>query len=159
MDTMKPLRTVPKQPIDNRAVPWPEMDRTEFFSTTSDRDRATVIEVPSTLGAKEAKVLCARVLALGVSQQLPILLDMSRVKQIDSRGVKTLLDCLHYAHRHDGTVQVIGISPEAEVVLELLGLERAFGITRSESQSGESQLKDRVHHQPCAAEYSVQNAA
>ena len=45
---------------------------------------------------------------------------------MDSAGIETLLHCLEEALKRDGDLKLAAVSPEAEVMLELLRVARVF---------------------------------
>jgi anti-sigma B factor antagonist len=55
-----------------------------------------------------------------------IVVDLSQVKQIDSGGLDTLLDCMVAVANRDGAVRLGGISAEAATVLELTRMDQVF---------------------------------
>ncbi len=55
-----------------------------------------------------------------------IVLDCSQVRSIDSAGVEVLLQSLEEALKRDGDLKLAALSPEAEVILELMRVARVF---------------------------------
>jgi len=55
-----------------------------------------------------------------------IVLDCSQVRYIDSSGVEMMLDCLEEAMKRDGDLKLAALSPESEVILELMRVARVF---------------------------------
>lgn len=55
-----------------------------------------------------------------------IVLDCSQVRYIDSAGVEMLLHCLEEAMKRDGDLKLAALSPESEVILELMRVARVF---------------------------------
>jgi anti-sigma B factor antagonist len=55
-----------------------------------------------------------------------IVLDCSQVRYIDSAGVEMMLDCLEEAMKRDGDLKLAALSPESEVILELMRVARVF---------------------------------
>jgi len=158
---MKPLSTVSNQ-LDNGLPIWPDLNEnvTDLSAGVCDRARV-VIEIPPVLDRKQAKRLCRQIRALPFSNQQAMVLDMSGVRQINPAGIRILLQCLSQAYRHDAPIKLIGISPEAETLLELLGLERAFGVVAS-SNSRTSDAEDlgvNVNITQNVTDYATENAA
>jgi anti-anti-sigma factor len=80
---------------------------------------AVVVKMPEALDAKSARRL-RRELKSKINGDAPLLvLDLSRVKHIDIPGLEGLLSCMEEVARHDGRLQLSGISPEAATLLEL----------------------------------------
>jgi len=55
-----------------------------------------------------------------------IVLDCSQVRYIDSAGVEMMLHCLEEAMKRDGDLKLAALSPESEVILELMRVARVF---------------------------------
>jgi len=84
-----------------------------------DSPSAIMVRVPEVFGRKEARKL-QRELRNKIGNDVPcVIVDLSRVKNIDLAGVEGLLRCMEQIARLDGSVQLGGISPEAATILEL----------------------------------------
>jgi len=80
---------------------------------------AVVVKMPEALDAKSARKL-GRQLKSRIAGDAPfVVLDLSRVKHIDLPGLEGLLLCMEEVARHDGSLQLSGVSPEAATLLEL----------------------------------------
>ena len=55
-----------------------------------------------------------------------IVLDCSQVRYLDSAGVEMMLQCLEEAMKRDGDLKLAAVSPESEVILELMRVARVF---------------------------------
>ncbi len=55
-----------------------------------------------------------------------IVLDCSQVRYLDSAGVEMMLHCLEEAMKRDGDLKLAALSPESEVILELMRVARVF---------------------------------
>jgi anti-sigma B factor antagonist len=55
-----------------------------------------------------------------------IVLDCSQVRYLDSAGVEMMLKCLEEAMKRDGDLKLAALSPESEVILELMRVARVF---------------------------------
>ena len=87
---------------------------------------AIMIKLPETFTGKEARNL-GRQLRNKMAMESPcVLVDLSRVRQIDLAGLEGLLDCMEMVAKHDGTLQLRKISPEAAMFLELTQMDRLF---------------------------------
>jgi anti-anti-sigma factor len=53
------------------------------------------------------------------SRQPRLIVDLSKVRQIEPEGIDLLLECVDCAERSDGDVSIAGASAETEVMLEL----------------------------------------
>lgn len=85
-----------------------------------------IVKLPEIFGARAARKL-ERELKSRLAQANPsVILDLSRVRRIDSKGVAALLHCMEELAKHDNALQFAGISPEAATVLELTRMDRLF---------------------------------
>lgn len=57
-----------------------------------------------------------------------IVLDCSRLCQMDRAAIRALLDCLEEAMKCNGDVRLAAVSPDARMMLELTGVDRLFQI-------------------------------
>jgi anti-anti-sigma factor len=85
-----------------------------------------VMQVPEKLSAGEVKSFVEDLGPLLESNRPRIVLDCSQVRSIDSAGVEALLQCLEEVLKRDGDLKLAALSPEAEVILELMRVARVF---------------------------------
>jgi anti-anti-sigma factor len=64
-----------------------------------------------------------------------IVLDCSRVQDMDRFAIHMLLCCLEEAMKRDGDVKLAAVSPSARMVLEMTGVEQLFEIYDSETEA------------------------
>jgi anti-anti-sigma factor len=89
-----------------------------------DASLAIIINLPQSLGSREAKKL-VRELKMQITDESPlVILDLSRVKKMDCAGLAGLLVCTQEIAKHDGAIQVRAISPEAATLLEMVRMDR-----------------------------------
>lgn len=87
---------------------------------------AILIKLPENFGSKEAKRL-ERELNSRILNGVPsVVVDLSRVRQIDLAGLEGLLDCMETIARNDGALKLGEISSEAAAFLELTRMDRLF---------------------------------
>ncbi|HKW19102.1 MAG TPA: STAS domain-containing protein [Terriglobales bacterium] len=85
---------------------------------------AILIKLPERFGSKEAKKL-RQELNRKLSSDIPsLVVDLSRVRQIDLAGLEGLLNCMETVAKNDGTLQLGEISPEAATILELTRVDK-----------------------------------
>jgi anti-anti-sigma factor len=87
-----------------------------------------VVNLPEQVTAQHAQALIRDLRAQLNVDQPYVLLDLSDVTELDSRGVDLLLECLHETVTRDGTIRLRGISPEAATVLEITGMDQVLGL-------------------------------
>lgn len=85
-----------------------------------------VIQVPEMLNAKEVHSFTQEVGPLLGSNRPRIVLDCSQIRSIDSTGVEVLLHSLEETLKRDGDLKLAALSPEAEVMLEVMRIARVF---------------------------------
>jgi anti-sigma B factor antagonist len=85
-----------------------------------------VMQVPENLNAGEVPNFMQELGPLLESSRPRLVLDCSQVRSIDSAGVEVLLQCLEQALKRDGDLKLAALSPEAEVILELMRVARVF---------------------------------
>ncbi len=85
-----------------------------------------VIQVPEALNAREVHNFTQEIGPLLESNRPRIVLDLSQVKSIDSAGIEVLLHSLEEALKRDGDLKLAALSPEAEVMLEMMRVARVF---------------------------------
>ena len=87
---------------------------------------AIMIKLPEAFGAKEASRL-GRELKSRMSTETPhVVVDFSRVREMNLEGLEGLLDCMETVARNDGALQLGEMSPEAAIFLELTRMDRLF---------------------------------
>ncbi|HEV3513543.1 MAG TPA: STAS domain-containing protein [Candidatus Sulfotelmatobacter sp.] len=85
-----------------------------------------VMQVPEQFTGGEAHNFLRELGPLLESNRPRVVLECSQVRSMDSAGVETLLHCLEEALKRDGDLKLASLSPEAEVILELLRVARVF---------------------------------
>jgi anti-anti-sigma regulatory factor len=86
---------------------------------------AIMIKLPEAFGGKEARRL-GRELKNRMSNAPRIVVDFSRVREMDLAGLEGLLDCMETVAKNDGAFQLGEMSPEAEIFLELTRMDQLF---------------------------------
>src|ERR1700757_2211747 len=85
-----------------------------------------VMQVPEILNVKEVANFMEELGPLLESNRPRVVLDCSQVRSMESAGVEMLLRCLEEALKRDGDLKLAALSPEAEVILELMRVARVF---------------------------------
>jgi anti-anti-sigma factor len=85
-----------------------------------------VVKLPEIFSAKAARKL-RRELKSKITKGNPhVVVDLSRVKKIDQKGLEALLSCMEEIAKQDGALQFGGVSPEAATMLQLTRMDRLF---------------------------------
>lgn len=87
---------------------------------------ALLIRLPEHLSRVAARALAKELDHHLITDQPCVIVDLSRVKQIDRHGLDMLLGVMTKVARHDGSVQLGEISPQAAIMLELTRMDRIF---------------------------------
>jgi anti-anti-sigma factor len=85
-----------------------------------------VIKLPQHFGSKEARKLQLELREHGLTYETSVVFDLSQVRQINTAGVDSLLQCINQVIKQDGSVRLSEVSPEASTVLELIGMNHIF---------------------------------
>ncbi len=87
-----------------------------------------VKRVPECLNIKHARAFLQEVRPLLEHDRPQLVFDLSLVRKIDAAGVEMLLHCMKEAARRDGDLKLASVSPQAQVVLDLMRAGRLFEI-------------------------------
>jgi anti-anti-sigma factor len=89
-----------------------------------DRQCAMMMKLPEIFGKKQAQKLKREMATKLRNGRHSIVLDFSRVKQIDLDGLESLLQCMEEVARRDGAFAIREVSPEVATILELTRVNR-----------------------------------
>jgi anti-anti-sigma factor len=64
-----------------------------------------------------------------------LVLDCSKVRQLDSAGIQVLLHCLEEAMKRNGDVKLAGIPPAAAAILEMTKVDSLFEVFETASDA------------------------
>ena len=90
-----------------------------------------VMQVPEDLNVGEVHDFMQGLGPLLEANRPRIVLDLSQVRSMESAGVEMLLHCLEEVLKRDGDLKLAALSPEAEVILELMRVSRVFETYRA----------------------------
>lgn len=85
-----------------------------------------LISLPERFTAKEARRLKREFEGQVTKEQSTVVVDLSRVRDMDRAGLDSLVQCMADVVEHDGQIQLAGVSAEAATILELTQLDRIF---------------------------------
>jgi anti-anti-sigma factor len=97
-----------------------------------------VMELPEELKHAQVKAFLSGLQPLLETDRPRIVLDCSRVANIDSAGVEMLLYCLREAMKRDGDLKLAAVSPESAIILELMRVDRLFEVFGSSDEAARS---------------------
>ena len=103
----------------------------------------TVTQLPETVDTKRGR-LFFKELESSMNVDRPcIVLDCSRVREMDRFAIHMLLCCLEEAMKRDGDVKLAAVSASAQATLELTRVDRLFEIYATESEAVNSFFRPR----------------
>jgi anti-sigma B factor antagonist len=94
-----------------------------------------VLQVPERLYEADAEVFREELNTLLQVERPRVVLDCSGIKDIDSKGVETLLQCMDEAMKRDGDVKLAAVAPGSAVILELMKVDRLFEVFRTPDEA------------------------
>ena len=94
-----------------------------------------VMQVPENLNAESIRQFMEELAPLVESHHPRIVLECSQVRSMDSAGVEMLLHCLEETLKRDGDLKLAALSPEAEVILELMRVARVFEVLSTSEEA------------------------
>jgi anti-sigma B factor antagonist len=94
-----------------------------------------VMQVPEQLNEAEVSNFMQELGPLLESNRPRIVLDCSQILSVDSAGVEMLLHCLEEALKRDGDLKLAALSPQADVILELMRVARVFEAFRTSEEA------------------------
>ncbi len=87
---------------------------------------AVTVKLPEALDAKQARKL-GRELKSRISAECRcVVIDFSRVKDIDLSGLEGLLACVDQVAKQDGAIQLSGVSAEVATLMELTRMDKVM---------------------------------
>ena len=108
----------------------------------------TVTQLPEKLGIKQGR-LFFRELESHMNIDRPcIVLDCSKVREMDRFAIHMLLCCLEEAMKRDGDVKLAAVPPSAQETLELTRVDRLFEIYESETDAVNSFFQPQFERAP-----------
>jgi len=84
------------------------------------------MQLPEELNVREVDSFMQEMGPLLESNRPRIVLECSQIRSMESSGVEMLLRCLEEVLKRDGDLKLAALSPEAEVILELMRVARVF---------------------------------
>jgi anti-sigma B factor antagonist len=87
-----------------------------------------LVSLPERFTAKEARRLTREFEGQVSKEHSSVVVDLSKVRDMDRAGLDSLVQCMADVVEHDGAIQLAGVSPEAATILELTQLDRIFSM-------------------------------
>jgi anti-sigma B factor antagonist len=130
------------------------------MTSTSGR-HVPVRQLPEKFSVKQGRIFFREIESCLQSDRPRVVLDFSKVRQIDSAGVQVLLRCLEEAMKRNGDVKLAAIPPEAAAMLRRTRVDRLFEAFDNTSDAVNSfhQFQAITSRQPFGHEYSIPTPA
>ena len=103
-----------------------------------NRGPVIVMQLPEQLRQAEVAALLVGLQPMLEGDRPRVVLDCSKVQNIDSAGVEMLLHCLEEAMKRDGDLKLAAVSPASAVILELMRVDRLFEVFENCEKAAES---------------------
>jgi anti-anti-sigma factor len=97
----------------------------ELINMTRGRT-VTVKQLPEKLDAKQGRLFVREVESCLKADRPLVVIDCSKLRQLDSAGIQVLLRCLEEVMKRNGDVKLASIPPAAAAILELTRVDRLF---------------------------------
>jgi anti-sigma B factor antagonist len=116
-----------------------------------------VKQVPEKLSVKQGRGFFREVASCLKADRPRVVLDCSKVRQLDSAGIQVLLQCLEEAMKRNGDVKLASVPSGAAAILELTRVDRLFEMFDSTADAVNSfrQFPMKPIEQPPGPEYST----
>lgn len=98
----------------------------------------TVTRLPATLTMKQGRIFFNELEARMNIDHPCVVLDCSKVREMDRFAIHMLLCCLEETIKRDGDVKLAALSPSAREILELTRVDRLFEIYDTEADAVKS---------------------
>lgn len=109
-----------------------------------------VTQLPEKLDGKQGRMVF-RELESSMNADRPcVVLDCSKVLQMDSRAIRMLLCCLEEAMKRNGDVKLAALTSSAREILELTGVDRLFEMYETDTDAVNSFFRPHFEQVMCA---------
>ena len=95
----------------------------------------TVTQLPETVDIRRGRMFFKELETRMNVDRPCMVLDCSRVREMDRFAIHMLLCCLEEAMKRDGDVKLAAVSPAARAKLELMRVDRLFEIYETETEA------------------------
>lgn len=111
----------------------------------ASRRLVTIEQVPEITSEHQGRRFLGRIQDRMSERRPGLVLDCSRLNQLDKPMLDLLLSCLEEAMKRNGDARLSAVSPSARAMLKLIGADRLFQIFASNADAVNS-----FHQQPVA---------
>ncbi len=107
---------------------WQDANILPGAGRMSSKGPVIIMELPEQLKQGQVKTFMRELQPLLDEARPCIVLDCSKIQDIDSAGVEMLLQCLELAMKRDGDLKLAAVSPASAIILELMRVDRLFEV-------------------------------
>jgi anti-sigma B factor antagonist len=94
----------------------------------TSRSPVAVRQLPENFGAKNARIFLRELESCFTVDRPRVVLDCSKLTDLDSAGLRILLGCLEEAMMRNGDVKLSAITPEAATILRVTRIDCLFEV-------------------------------
>ncbi len=105
---------------------------------TKSEDSVTIIEIDGEVDLYSSPALRKVLLEMTKAQNKAILVDLAKVKYMDSSGVATLVEALQQVGKYEGKLKLANLRDAVKNVFELSRLDKVFDIYESVEDAKQS---------------------
>ena len=111
----------------------------------------SIKQLPEKLNVRRGRLFFRELESCIKVERPSIVLDCSRLREMDRSAIHLLLCCLEGAIKRNGDVRLASVAPNAVLDLELAGLDRLFRIFETVDEAVESFQRRSAHLAPHGA--------
>jgi len=126
--------------------------------TTGNRS-VVVKQLPPTRDPQHQDLFLAEVQAAMGQRRPRVVLDCSRLQELDASVMHLMLRCLEEALRRNGDVRLAALAPAAEPAFAAAGLDRLFDVYQTAAEAVVSFQQGPIPGEPSAAEVNLLQTA
>ena len=98
-------------------------------------DKAAIAEIQGEIDVYTSPKLKEALTKLIEQQKYNIIIDLEKVRYIDSTGLGVLIGTLKKVREHNGTICIICTNPQIKKIFNITGLVKIFGIYKNEEEA------------------------
>jgi len=99
--------------------------------STRSEDKADIIEIEGEVDLYSSPALRKVLLELTKKKTSAIIVDLEKVKYMDSSGVATLVEALQQVNKYKGKLKLVNLRDAVKDVFELSRLDKVFDISEN----------------------------
>lgn len=96
--------------------------------SSSEQNGITIMELDGRIDSEGAVDMDLALQTAVTEGQSKIILDMSKVRYLNSAGLRTLADVLTQNREHGGDLKLVALNPKVSRVFQIIGFDKFFNI-------------------------------